>query len=802
MESPKTDYIDERTVSEVPNPPAPAHNLFLDFVRMVAIIRVLAWHTYGFAWLSYLVASMPAMFFVAGSLMARSLGHAPPQKVLVARFRRLLIPLWAFGAVAIAIMVFHARVHSEMGEPMQWSQVLWWIFPAWDPQGSEWGVTFWAVLWYLRCLTWLLLLSPLLLWLFRRISIALIALPLGLLAFFEFRLRAGHPVPWQIEDAALFSVFWLLGFAYDARLLAALTTRVRLFATLVFAAAAAGWVLTQDVPNMVVNASYPAHLFVGLAWLFAALALERPIVAFAARERPARFVTWVNDRIFTIYLWHAAGLFAMYEILWAGDRPAWLRNAAALPIVLLTTFACMLAFGWIEDFAARRELHLVPRGGPPARAAARRHWRTAVLIPAAASLGVVAMLGALLTEHFDTERALSATAVAVPPSGLGIAIRAERVQILSESPATDTPVVPEGTTALPAVPVAAADLQAVLDAWRTENGVPGATLAIRRSDGAAWAGASGNEAETGIPLDADYVFPIASVTKTFTVALILQLVEEGKVDLDQRASRYVPGIAHSGDYTVRQLIQHSSGLTATDGVAPADALLAAGRTPLAFPPGSQFLYSSPGYYMLGLVIEKVTGVSYTQALHERLLDPLKLTSTAMDEELAPLGESTHPISNATLRSSSGVLRSSSQRGTASSLFEYHGILWSSAGLQSSVSDLASWAIDLYDSPAVLSQATRDEMTTFLGSEFQYAGLGTYPFCPCWLENGKLMAERWGHYGRSGVLEYDPRDRVALSLYTSGTALDEQLIVAYDQLSGRIRELIRARPLESGTSKRP
>ena len=86
------------------------------------------------------------------------------------------------------------------------------------------------------------------------------------------------------------------------------------------------------------------------------------------------------------------------------------------------------------------------------------------------------------------------------------------------------------------------------------------------------------------------------------------------------------------------------------------------------------------------------------------------------------------------------------------------------------------------------------MTTFLGPEFQYAGLGTYPFCPCWVENGALQAERWGHYGRSGVLEYDPRDRIAVAIYTSGTDIDERLIVAYDELSKRVRNLLRGRAL--------
>jgi hypothetical protein len=167
----------------------------------------------------------------------------------------------------------------------------------------------------------------------------------------------------------------------------------------------------------------------------------------------------------------------------------------------------------------------------------------------------------------------------------------------------------------------------------------------------------------------------------------------------------------------------------------------------------------------------------------------------MDEELDPLPYSTHPVAKPALRSSSGVLRSSSGLRTAvAAQFEYRGTLWSSAGLYSTVSDLTRWAIDLWDGTAVVTAESRERMTTFLGREFEFTGLGTYPFCPCWNEDGRLRAERWGHLGRYGVLEYDPGDRVALAIYTSGTDLDERIIVAYDSLSERIRDTIRGRAL--------
>ncbi len=82
---------------------------FLDVVRAVAIIRVVAWHTFGAAAITYFVAAMPAMFFVTGSLLAKSLRRRPPKTVLVDRFRRLLVPLWAFALVAWLAMAVAAR---------------------------------------------------------------------------------------------------------------------------------------------------------------------------------------------------------------------------------------------------------------------------------------------------------------------------------------------------------------------------------------------------------------------------------------------------------------------------------------------------------------------------------------------------------------------------------------------------------------------------------------------------------------------------------------------------------------------
>src|SRR6185503_8896857 len=105
-----------------------------------------------------------------------------------------------------------------------------------------------------------------------------------------------------------------------------------------FAGWAAIWALTQNVPAGIVNASYPLHLFVALAWLFGALSFRGVIAEFALKPRVDAVIYWVNERALTIYLWHAAGLFCMYQILWTKPHSPLARTLEALPIVVSVTF--------------------------------------------------------------------------------------------------------------------------------------------------------------------------------------------------------------------------------------------------------------------------------------------------------------------------------------------------------------------------------------------------------------------------------------------------------------------------------
>jgi D-alanyl-D-alanine carboxypeptidase len=140
------------------------------------------------------------------------------------------------------------------------------------------------------------------------------------------------------------------------------------------------------------------------------------------------------------------------------------------------------------------------------------------------------------------------------------------------------------------------------------------------------------------------VFRIASITKQFTAALVLDLAEEGRLALDERAAFYLPERAWLGEITIRQLLLQTSGLPdyAADesgGGAPSESHAKSamldwiGRLASQpdFAPGERWAYSNSNYAVLGAIIEELTGQTYAQAVKERLLRPLGLAATAVDD---------------------------------------------------------------------------------------------------------------------------------------------------------------------------
>ncbi len=355
--------------------PASARSPFLDAVRAIAIVRVVLMHTYGARVLSFFVAAMPAMFFCGGALAAASLERAGSSAFIGRRLRRLLVPLWAFGAVALSVMCVAALWHPGTQDyALRGRHLLGWVFPVARPRGPAAGSAWWAALWYVRAYLHLLLLSPLLRWAFRRLPVACLAVPLAGVVLVQALMASGHSVAPYLTDMALFGVFWFLGFAYRDGVFSAMAVRRRWEAAFAFALGAAVWILgagaATALPLGVVNSSPATHLLVGLAWLCAFLALEAPLGRLAAGRVLSPLVNFVNARALTVYLWHvpviwvAASAPVKGMTAWSGVEPL-----ARLLVVLAGCAAAVLAFGWVEDAGAGRPRRLWPfvrRGGPAA----------------------------------------------------------------------------------------------------------------------------------------------------------------------------------------------------------------------------------------------------------------------------------------------------------------------------------------------------------------------------------------------------------------------------------------------------
>jgi CubicO group peptidase (beta-lactamase class C family) len=445
----------------------------------------------------------------------------------------------------------------------------------------------------------------------------------------------------------------------------------------------------------------------------------------------------------------------------------------------------VLLFGWVEDLAAGRSLRLWPVRRR--QQAGRRLYVGLGHLPAAtaALTGFVAVVigaGSIIQEPAMAVQPGQNTA---PASGVGLHLRTERAEITEDAPEREPP--PRVIT-----PVTAEELQAELDAWYQVWPIAGAAVSLYRNQGDAWSGATGFYEDGSVFLP-DEQYWIGSVTKTFTTAVVMRLTEWGLIDLEEPVSNFTPDFPEAEHFTVRQLIQHTSGLVVGDET-PYDALVTAAAAGLQFEPGTDFEYSRVGYYLLGLVIEDRLGKSYVQVLRDELLDPLQLSNTQMDSEIEPLKYSTHPYAELAAGYGGVTWSSGGLHRELNSDIDYRGTHWSSAGLYSTTQDLARWAAALWGSDFVLSPDSRDRMTTFLDENFDFTGLGTYAICPCWLDGDRLRAERWGHLGATGAIEYDPIDGVALAVHVSGSITDASVLESIDDLSARLRGILRGRPL--------
>lgn len=144
-------------------------------------------------------------------------------------------------------------------------------------------------------------------------------------------------------------------------------------------------------------------------------------------------------------------------------------------------------------------------------------------------------------------------------------------------------------------------------------------------------------AEQDLNNDAHTIYQLASITKTFTAAVILKLVEQNKLHLNDKLSKFYKDFPNSDQITITQLMHHTSGI---HNLTETDTMIAGSREkpvinflktlPPDFAPGTSMHYSNSGYIILGYIIQKATGLTYWQAVRKYLFEPLQMNQSGFD----------------------------------------------------------------------------------------------------------------------------------------------------------------------------
>jgi D-alanyl-D-alanine carboxypeptidase len=335
---------------------------------------------------------------------------------------------------------------------------------------------------------------------------------------------------------------------------------------------------------------------------------------------------------------------------------------------------------------------------------------------------------------------------------------------LATQPAASGPVgsQPEegGGTARPGelLPVSAAEaaaLQAAVDRARVAFGLGAVAVGISADATVGWSGASGPPRNGVTPLSGSTPFAIASVTKTFTATIVLELADEGRIHLDAPVTDYLPELKVATGVTVAELLSHTSGIAdllapmrdrlnaqPTRVWTPAEVLALIG--PSRFSPGTDWSYSNTNYVIAGMLVERVTGHPFAQELARRITDPLELTGTAFPP-LIPKGNLL------------GVSWSSA--------------FWTAAALDSTAADLVRWGDALYGG-AILPPSSLALMLDFNANDY---GMGAERYAVAGLLG----------YGHSGLLRgfttllmHLPSAHLTIAMLATGHSFSPSGLITY------------------------
>lgn len=389
--------------------------------------------------------------------------------------------------------------------------------------------------------------------------------------------------------------------------------------------------------------------------------------------------------------------------------------------------------------------------------AAARGARTLVGITA---MGVVALL-------------LGSCAASPPPA---------EPSATAPAPAVIRPAAPEGDLpeALQAL------LQQTLESTMAEYGVPGTAVGVWVPGQGSWTSAAGvADIDGDVPVTTEMQWPLRSITKSYTVTVLLQLVDEGKLSLDDTIDAYVDDVTDGDRITLRQLADMSSGNADYTNQAFVDAFSADPERiftldelngfmlgePAQFDPGTRKVYTNANTNLLGAAIESVTGESFADVLAERILEPLGQDGTRYIVDAARW-TTPHPVGYAPAE------------GGMEPQPDNMSVFGPAGSMISSLDDARVWGETLATG-ALLEPATQAERLQGapleVGPPYDQYALGIGETGGWWGHNGE-------GFGFTAAVFHNPESGATIAVFMNASNLEPKVHPA-DQLFRRLSEVL-------------
>jgi D-alanyl-D-alanine carboxypeptidase len=335
----------------------------------------------------------------------------------------------------------------------------------------------------------------------------------------------------------------------------------------------------------------------------------------------------------------------------------------------------------------------------------------------------------------------------------------------------------------PIPPALRTTIDRTVDAALAESGAPSASIAVVTDGAITYVQAYGwARLDPKTPAAPQMRYSIGSISKQFTAAAVLMLVQDGRLALDDKLVRWFPDLTGASEVTIREILSMTSGYQdfwpqdyvmpmMLQPTSPSEIMQRWGRKALDFDPGTRWQYSNTNYVIAGLVVEKVSGMPLLDFLAKRVFTPLHM-NTVTDTDSAPLG----PADAARyMRYGLGPLRPAPKEG--------RGWMFAAGELAMSAGDLALWDISMIDRTLLRPESYRQMETEVLLADGVGSGYGLGVSVRM-VDGHRLIThggEVSGFTARNNVY---PDDRVAVAVLVNLDATD-----AAEQVAGTIGKLL-------------